>query len=114
MRRLSLLVLFSAACFGAGLVAALAGQTAVVPEDPVPLAVQVDTSGPVPSDAVILFNGKDLSKWRTQSGDEVPWKIDDDGAMVAAGENIYTKEKFGDVQLHFEWSIPKNGNNGEH
>jgi hypothetical protein len=74
--------------------------------------VQVDTTGSIPSDAVVLFDGTDLSKWRTADGQAVPWTIDDEGAMVATRENIYTREKFGDVQLHLEWTIPPGGNNG--
>jgi hypothetical protein len=54
-----------------------------------------------PSDAVVLFDGKDLSAWK--NGDR--WKIADGVAIVGGGE-IETKQEFGDCQLHIEWSSP--------
>jgi hypothetical protein len=60
-----------------------------------------------PSDATVLFDGKDLSKWKSvKDGGDSKWLIED-GAMVAnAGEDIVTKDKFGDFQLHIEWAAP--------
>jgi hypothetical protein len=63
-----------------------------------------------PSDAVVLFNGKDLSQWVTylRGQQTTPkWKVQDGYAEVVdhAG-SINTKEKFGDVQLHIEWASP--------
>ena len=64
---------------------------------------------PAPSDAVILFNGKDLSRWvnRGANGAESPasWTIRD-GYFEAQGGNLSTRESFGDVQLHMEYAIP--------
>ena len=57
-------------------------------------------AGP-PSDAVVLFDGKDLSAW---NGAE-KWKVED-GAMVCGKGDIRTKEGFGDCQLHIEWTSP--------
>jgi len=68
--------------------------------------------GKAPSDAIVLFNGEDLSKWRTGNGEPSGWKIED-GAMVvppkgtANGGDIWTKEEFGDCQLHVEWATPE-------
>jgi hypothetical protein len=64
--------------------------------------------GPPPSDAIVLFDGKDLSKWQRDKGGEARWKIEE-GAMVAApgSGSIMTKEEFGDCQLHIEWASPK-------
>jgi hypothetical protein len=63
-----------------------------------------------PSDAVVLFDGKDLSQWVTyQHGQpSAPkWKLQDGYAEVMDGAgSINTKEKFGDVQLHIEWASP--------
>jgi hypothetical protein len=57
--------------------------------------------GDPPSDATILFNGKNFDAW---NGAET-WKIEGNTAVV--GRNyIETKEKFGDSQLHVEWSCP--------
>lgn len=66
--------------------------------------------GKPPSDAVILFDGSDLSKWEADTGMGVPTKwVIRDGAMecVPGSGYIRTKEKFGDCQLHVEWAAPK-------
>ena len=68
--------------------------------------------GMPPSDAIVLFNGKDLSKWagRKKGSKELGdagWKVEN-GYMYApegAGD-ILTKDSFGDIQLHIEWSAP--------
>ena len=70
---------------------------------------------PVPSDAIILFDGKDSSKWQPL-GD---WKIVD-GCLVSGDSHFATTESFGSMQLHLEWMGPANfqgpwynqGNNG--
>jgi hypothetical protein len=62
--------------------------------------------GPPPSDAVVLFDGKDMSQWKSERGGEPKWKLEG-GAMVVNGTgSILTKEEFGDVQLHVEWATP--------
>ena len=73
-----------------------------------------DPGGP-PSDAIILFDGKDLSKWtahassitRAGGAGEAEWKVADGYAeSVPKTGDIATREKFGDCQLHIEWSEP--------
>jgi len=65
------------------------------------------TPGAPPSDAVVLFNGTDLSKWEAEKGGQAPWKIEAGAMVVAAGTGaIRTKDEFGDCQLHVEWSAP--------
>lgn len=96
-----------------------------------------------PSDATVLFDGKDLSKWRSDKGEAAAWKVvnetpcakvkqnrsDEKGAQLllrkttaesacVAGANsgylevtpktgnIFTREEFGDFQLHFEFATP--------
>ncbi len=62
-----------------------------------------------PSDAIVLFDGKDLSKWEADEGEGVPTKwVVKDGAMecVPGSGYIRTREKFGDCQLHVEWASP--------
>ncbi|MBU6410207.1 MAG: DUF1080 domain-containing protein [Verrucomicrobia bacterium] len=62
-----------------------------------------------PSDAIVLFNGKDLSHWRDKkTGGPAPWKIED-GAMIAAKDDIETTNEFGDMQLHLEFCEPTPG-----
>jgi 3-keto-disaccharide hydrolase len=63
--------------------------------------------GDAPSDAIILFNGKDGSAWQHEKGDDVKWTIADNILTVKSGSgNIQTKQKFGDCQLHIEWRTP--------
>jgi hypothetical protein len=61
---------------------------------------------PPPSDAVILFNGSDLSKW-TGAGGAAKWKIEN-GYMEVAPKSgsIRTRDKFADFQLHIEFATP--------
>jgi len=61
-----------------------------------------------PSDAIVLFDGKDLSKWRrVRDGGEPQWKIKDQYVeVVPKTGDIATKEEFGDCQLHIEWATP--------
>jgi hypothetical protein len=69
----------------------------------------VETAGAVvvkpPSDATVLFDGKNLDAWKARGG-EAPWEVRD-GVMVAKGKDIMTKEEFGAVQLHVEWRLPE-------
>ncbi|MBI5386117.1 MAG: DUF1080 domain-containing protein [Verrucomicrobia bacterium] len=63
--------------------------------------------GKPPSDAIILFDGTDLSKWETDKGAPAPWIVSNGYMQVAPGKGaIRTKEKFGDCQLHIEWAAP--------
>ena len=68
-----------------------------------------DQPGKAPSDAVVLFDGKDLSKWRSKKdGSDAKWKVENGEIVVAPGTgNIATQEEFADVQLHIEWLQPK-------
>jgi hypothetical protein len=60
-----------------------------------------------PSDATVLFNGADLSNWRDDKGGESKWVVKGDYMeCVPKSGYIYTKEKFGDFQLHLEWAEP--------
>lgn len=60
-----------------------------------------------PSDAVVLFDGTDLSKWKSDKG-EAGWKVEN-GYMevVKKSGNITTKDEFGDFQLHLEFATPE-------
>lgn len=60
-----------------------------------------------PSDAIVLFDGKDASQWTDATGATIKWTVADGAMTVAArGGNIKTKQKFGDCQLHIEWRTP--------
>ncbi len=61
---------------------------------------------PPPSDATVLFDGHDLSKWKGTKG-EAGWKVEKGYMEVADGAgSIRTKEEFGDFQLHLEFATP--------
>jgi hypothetical protein len=63
--------------------------------------------GRPPSDAIVLFDGKDLSHWRSRKNGPAGWTIEE-GALVikpGAGE-ILSKDEFGDCQLHLEFAAP--------
>lgn len=54
-----------------------------------------------PSDAIVLFDGTDLSAWQNGSS----WRVAD-GVATVKGGMIRSKEHFGDCQVHIEWSAP--------
>ena len=63
--------------------------------------------GSIPQNAVILFNGKDLSNWRTRSGEPAGWEVADGIMTVARGTgDVVTEEKFTDFMLHLEFMEP--------
>jgi hypothetical protein len=99
--------------FSACTLLALAANAQNKPEDtevwdPVPKVISPGTLIlTAPSDAIILFNGKDLNSWTTEDGSPAKWEIKNDALTVKAGAGIIkTKEKFEDFQLHIEWRTP--------
>jgi hypothetical protein len=69
---------------------------------PEPAVVDPGPIGGPPSDAIVLFDGKDLSKWNNAD----KWQIKD-GHAVSNGNDIETKQAFGNCQLHVEWATPE-------
>lgn len=66
-----------------------------------------ERAGRPPSDAVVVFGGKDLSKWESMKGEPAPWKVAGDYfEVVPKTGGIRTKQGFGDCQLHVEWMAP--------
>lgn len=75
--------------------------------EPEPKVVTPGVNGAAPSDAIVLFDGKDLSKWSDEKGNPSKWTVADGAMTVAKGTgNIKTKQTFGDIQLHIEWRTP--------
>ena len=82
---------------------------------PEPVVVTPGEDNKPPSDAIVLFDGKNFDAWDGAKG----WKADDDGGFTAKGV-LRTKQNFGDCQLHLEFATPKvvkgsgqgRGNNG--
>jgi Domain of Unknown Function (DUF1080) len=109
-------LLIAAAALVALSIPLIAGQrfvSAVVWPEP-PVVTPGENNG-APSDAIVLFDGKNFDSWKGAD----KWKVDDDGGFTAKGR-IETRENFGDCQLHVEWASPKivkgsgqgRGNNG--
>ena len=66
-----------------------------------------DAQGRAPSDAVVLFDGKDLSQWAGEDGQDAKWKVTSGYAEVLPKSGyIHTRQAFGDCQLHVEFSEP--------
>ncbi|HKU25941.1 MAG TPA: DUF1080 domain-containing protein [Candidatus Sulfotelmatobacter sp.] len=110
---LTTLVLFTNIVFAQQ---APAAQNKAKPEDtevwqPVPKVVTPGSAcGAPPSDAIILFDGKNLDEWvSAQDHSPAQWIVADGVLTVnkKAG-NIETKRSFKDYQLHLEWKIPEN------
>lgn len=60
-----------------------------------------------PSDAIILFDGKNLSGWTAPDGSTPAWTVKDGAVTVTpGGKDIVSKQQFGDMQLHIEWRTP--------
>ncbi|MCC5914678.1 MAG: DUF1080 domain-containing protein [Balneolaceae bacterium] len=99
-------------------------------EDWTPVADSVQTTGHFaepPSDAVVLFDGTDLSQWQSAPGyfpdaagvpdyleqlmeehDPAPWSVEDGVMTVVPGSgNIKSNASFGDMHLHIEWKTPE-------
>lgn len=78
------------------------------PERPSPPRVEpgVSISDP-PSDAIVLFDGDNLDHWRMEDGSDAAWRLED-GVMIADGGNLWTRDAFGDCQLHIEWMTSPN------
>ncbi|KQC30444.1 3-keto-disaccharide hydrolase [Flagellimonas eckloniae] len=77
--------------------------------EPVPPKVTPGENGSAPSDATVLFDGKDFTKWISSTDSTaVNWHLNDDGSMTVKDKtgNIQTKENFGSMQLHVEWRSP--------
>jgi hypothetical protein len=77
--------------------------------EPVPKVVSPGvTSSAAPSDAIVLFDGKNLDEW-VSNKDKSPakWTVADGVMTVSKGEgNIETKRSFKNYQLHLEWKVP--------
>jgi hypothetical protein len=123
MKKKVLLVALVAAMAGVGLVYAAEGfkDTPMLPggkwhvhDSDRPMAVAVtpgtcstpEAIGKAPSDAIVLFDGKDLSKWKGGDGKDARWAVENGAARVNGTGNITTKQEFADFQLHVEWAAP--------
>jgi hypothetical protein len=76
--------------------------------EPVPKVVTWTAGKTAPSDAIILFDGKNLDQWvSVKDGAAAKWTVSGDSFTVKKGTgNIQTKRSFTNYQLHLEWKIP--------
>jgi len=76
------------------------------PQPPVVTSGTFSENATPPSDAIVLFDGKDLSQWRDKrTGEDAPWTVAD-GVATSAKDDIVTTNEFGDLQLHLEFREP--------
>jgi len=67
-----------------------------------PVVTPAAQPGGAPSDAIVLFDGADMSHWQNPH-----WKVENGYMEVIQNSgDMKTKEKFGDVQLHIEFASP--------
>ena len=99
-RLVALTSLFLAVC-AVGLHAADASK--LEPEPPV---VDPGLVGGPPADAIVLFDGTDLSKFRGEKTPEPKWKWENGVMESTPPGGIFSKEEFGDCQLHVEFATP--------
>lgn len=112
-KKLLLCSVFSVLFFLSLTVQSFAQENKMKPEatevwQPVPSKINPGNDNTPPSDAIILFDGHDLSKWEAvHGGGPAPWTVEGDHFTIKPGsDSIQTKQKFGDVQLHLEWKTP--------
>ena len=77
---------------------------------PMPQPIEVGPAlprQPIPSDALMLFGGRDLLQWRSADGGAAQWHVEKGYLQIVPGTGpIQTVQAFGDVQLHVEWAAP--------
>ncbi len=100
--RNSTLTILSVAVFSAAAttISAQEWKSGVEWQEP-PLVTPGATNDAAPSDAVVLFDGTNLDQWI----DGGNWKVED-GLAIPQKSQIVSKQHFGDMQLHVEWSAP--------
>ena len=89
----------------------MANGMCMTPDHPQPPVVTpggtFSQNAPAPSDAEVLFDGKDLAKWENNRGEDATWKVRDGYVETAArGGGIRTRGTWADFQLHVEWAAP--------
>ena len=99
MRRLALLLSVTV------VVMVVMAHCSIFAEDNEPPIVNA-LPGYVPSDAVSLFDGTDLSQWQKKDGRSADWVVKKGEIIVVKNGPIITKQKFGDMQIHLEFCTP--------
>ncbi|MEO1258877.1 MAG: DUF1080 domain-containing protein [Bacteroidota bacterium] len=75
--------------------------------EPTPRMITPGQGTAPPSDAIVLFDGKNTAEWTHEDGSAIKWKLDQGHMTVKPGSGgIFTKRTFSDCQLHLEWRAP--------
>jgi hypothetical protein len=83
--------------------------------DTQPVVIDPGSPTKVPSDAIVLFDGKDLSEWNTADGKLTGWTVQDGAILTTARRegpgarkswDLLSKRKFASAQIHVEYAIP--------
>ena len=82
----------------------------IVPQPPIVTPGPAPEGGvitPAPSDAIVLFDGKNLDNWTATDGAPTKWVLKD-GVMQPTEDSGYiqSKQEFGSCQLHVEFATP--------
>ena len=115
MKKIALLSAFAISFSPVSLYAQDGSPKATEVWEPEPKVVKTAAINTPPSDAIILFDGKNLNEWESVKDTTQPaaWVLGKGFFTVKKGTgNIQTKRKFMDYQLHIEWKIPQ-GIHGE-
>lgn len=109
------LVLFICFALQTFLYAQITDPTLTEAWEPVPRKVAPGQGTAPPSDAIVLFDGKNIDEWTHEDGSPAKWKLNKGTMTVAKGTgDIFTKKTFGDCQLHIEWQAdPKDNDEGQ-
>jgi hypothetical protein len=108
MKIYKFLILFTSSLFTFSALAENAKQDSSLPPVVIPgVYGNPDKVGKAPSDAMVLFDGKNFNQWESTKGGEVKWKLIDGAMEVVRGTGmIQTKKKLGYGQYHVEWRTP--------
>ncbi len=88
-------------------ISAAALWAAQKPEEPQPRYVDPDGNARAPSDAVLLFNGRDMSGWVTKDGNAAGCHVKDAVMTCVSGSgDLYSTAKFRSAQIHLEFALP--------
>ena len=76
-------------------------------DGPQPPMVDPGGAGKAPSDAIVLFDGKDLSNWVMADGQPADWTLQDSTMLCRTGAgDLHTRLKFRSAQIHLEFNVP--------
>ncbi len=82
-------------------------SAACAQEGPQPRVVTPGAPGQPPSDAIVLFDGKQANEWVHKDGRPAEWKLENGALVCNSGKgDLYSKRKIGSAQIHVEFSAP--------